>query len=168
LSPLVQVMQTPISVGSHLHMPITRLQLHAVMPLNIAQQLHIPPAIMVQRFWSMLAVTLSSQTQVIFIPPGHFSKVMVQRGTITMFMPVGVVVAGLIMPGVLVMPMPVMPIPARSFVNVVAIRGTPWTSSVFLVIRGGRTAGPARLRPHSCQFAPRTQVASKGEKLASG
>ena len=35
----------------------------------------------------MVAETLSSQAQLIFIPPAHFLNVIVQRGTITMFMP---------------------------------------------------------------------------------
>jgi hypothetical protein len=50
LSPLVQVMHTPLSVISHLHRPIMRLQLQTVMPFIIAQQLHMPPASIVQRF----------------------------------------------------------------------------------------------------------------------
>jgi hypothetical protein len=33
----------------------------------------------------MLAAVLSSQTQTIFIPPGHFSTLKVQRGTISQF-----------------------------------------------------------------------------------
>jgi hypothetical protein len=50
LSPLVQVMETPSSVISHLHMPIIRLQEHTVMPFIMQQQEHNPPASMVQRF----------------------------------------------------------------------------------------------------------------------
>ena len=42
LSPLVQVMQTPLSVGSHLHMPIVMLQQQTIMPFIIMQQLHMP------------------------------------------------------------------------------------------------------------------------------
>lgn len=57
------------------------------MPFIMQQQLSMPPAIIVQRFCSMAAETLSSQAQVTFIPPGHFEKVKVQRGTIIMFMP---------------------------------------------------------------------------------
>jgi hypothetical protein len=84
LSPLVQVKQTPCSVGSHLHAPITRLQQHATMPLTIAQQLHMPPAIILHRFCNDAAVVLSSQVHVIFMPPGHFSTFIVHRGTIIM------------------------------------------------------------------------------------
>ena len=47
----------------------------------------MPPAIIVQRFCSMAVETMSSHAQVTFMPPGHFAKVIVQRGTITMFMP---------------------------------------------------------------------------------
>ena len=82
LSPLVQVMQTPSSVISHLHMPIVRLQQQTIMPFIIMQQLHMPPAIIVQRFCIMLQAILSSQVQVIFMPPVHFSIFIVQRGTI--------------------------------------------------------------------------------------
>ena len=49
-SPLVQVMQTPSLVCSHLHMPIIMLHEQIIMPFIIMQQLHIPPAIMEQRF----------------------------------------------------------------------------------------------------------------------
>jgi hypothetical protein len=49
-SPLVQVMQTPLSVISHLHMPIVMLQQHTIIPFIIMQQLHIPPAIIEHRF----------------------------------------------------------------------------------------------------------------------
>ena len=89
-SPLVQVMQTPLSVISHLHMAIVRLQQQAIIPFIMQQQEHIPPAIMVQRFWIIAADAASSQTQVIIMPPAHFSIVMVQRGTI-IIEPAGIV-----------------------------------------------------------------------------
>jgi hypothetical protein len=125
LSPLVQVTQTPCSVLSHLHMPIIRLQQQTTMPFMSVQQLHIPPAIMVQRFCSILADVASSLVQVIFIPPVHFSIFIVQRGTINMFMPAGIVptlpimpvpMVGLPIPG---MPIPGMPIPVRSISRLV-------------------------------------------------
>ena len=81
-SPLVQVMQTPLSVISHLHMPIVMLQQQTIMPFIIMQQLHMPPAIMVQRFCIIVADILSSHLQVIFMPSLHFSIFIVQRGTI--------------------------------------------------------------------------------------
>jgi hypothetical protein len=82
-SPLVQVMTQPSAVMSHLHMPMVMLQQQTIMPFIIMQQLHIPPAIMVQRFCIMLQATLSVQVHVIFMPPVHFSNLMVsQRGTI--------------------------------------------------------------------------------------
>ena len=82
VSPLVQVMQTPFSVISHLHMPIIMLQQQTIMPFIIMQQLHMPPAIMVQRFCIIVADIVSSHEQVIFMPSLHFSIFMVQRGTI--------------------------------------------------------------------------------------
>ena len=82
-SPLVQVKQKPLSVISHLHRPIVKLQVQTVMPFMTSQQPHMPPASIVQRFCIMLHAIWSSQTQVIFMPPVHFSILMVQRGTIT-------------------------------------------------------------------------------------
>ena len=81
-SPLVQVMQQPFSIISHLHMPIIMLQQQTIMPFIIMQQLHIPPAIIVHRFCIIVADILSSHVHVIFIPSLHFSIFMVQRGTI--------------------------------------------------------------------------------------
>jgi hypothetical protein len=49
-SPLVQVTQTPSSVGSHLHMAIVKLQQQTIMPFITQQQLHRPPGIMLHRF----------------------------------------------------------------------------------------------------------------------
>ncbi len=103
-SPLVQVMTQPSAVISHLHMPIVRLQQQTIMPFIMTQQLHMPPASMVQRFCIMLHAILSVQVQVTFMPPWHFSNFMVQRGTIIMFIPAGMPV------GIPVVPMPVLPI----------------------------------------------------------
>jgi hypothetical protein len=128
LSPLVQVTQTPVSVGSHLHLPIIRLQQQATIPFIIMQQLHIPPAVIVQRFWSMPAVTLSSQTQVTFIPPAHFSKVILQRGTISMFIAVGAEAGAPIIPAGVGIPMPAIPIPGRS-VTMAVINVAPHVSA---------------------------------------
>jgi hypothetical protein len=105
-SPLVHVMTQPLSVISHLHMPIVMLQQHTIMPFIIMQQLHIPPAIIMHRFCIMLHAIESSHTHVIFIPPVHFSNFMVQRGTIIMFIPVGMLPMPI--PGV---PIPVAPMP---------------------------------------------------------
>jgi hypothetical protein len=69
LSPLMQEMQTPSLVMSHLHMPIVRLQQHTIMPLAMQQTLHMPPTSMEQRFCIILHASLSSQEQVMRIPP---------------------------------------------------------------------------------------------------
>lgn len=111
-SPLVQVRQTPSLVISHLHIPMTRLQQHAIMPFIMTQQLHMPPAIMVHMFWTMLHAILSSHEQVIFMPPVHFSIFMVQRGTIIQFGLVGIA-EGVAMPGV---PIPGIPMLDRSII----------------------------------------------------
>jgi hypothetical protein len=132
LSPLVQVMQTPISVISHVHLAIIMLQQQAIMPFIIMQHEHMPPAIIVQRFWSMPADILSSHTQLIFMPPAHFSNVILQRGTIIMFMPVGIVPGVPIIPPVPDIPMPGMPIPARSIIIAVVITLFP-QSQAFMV-----------------------------------
>jgi hypothetical protein len=122
LSPLVQVIVQPFSVISHLHIPIIRLQAQTTIPFIIMQQLHMPPAIIMQRFCIMPADIASSQVQVIFMPPVHFSIAIVQRGTIIMFMPAGAVAAAPIIPVPMPMagaPIPVMLIPARSISFVV-------------------------------------------------
>jgi hypothetical protein len=89
-SPLVHVMQMPSSVGSHLHIAIVKLWQQTIMPFIMQQQLQRPPGIMLQRFWSIVADTLSSHAQTTFIPPAHFLKVIVQRGTIITFIPAAV------------------------------------------------------------------------------
>jgi hypothetical protein len=126
-SPLVQVIETPSSVISHLHMPIIKLQQQTIMPLSIMQQLHIPPAIIVQRFCIMVADILSSQEQVIFIPPLHFSIFIVQRGTIIHWGVVGMVVMPPIAPGAMGF-MPVI-MPARSIIIAVVITMRPSASN---------------------------------------
>jgi hypothetical protein len=115
-SPLVQVMRQPVSVISQVHVAIIMLQQQAIMPFIIMQHETMPPAIIVQRFWSMPAVTVSSQTQVTLMPPSHFSNVILQRGTIIMFMPAGMVPVAPDMPGVPPIAMPGIPIPARSII----------------------------------------------------
>ena len=50
LSPLVQVIIMPMSIGSNLHMPMVMLQVQTIMPFMVMQQEHMPPAIMLQRF----------------------------------------------------------------------------------------------------------------------
>jgi hypothetical protein len=114
-SPLVQVMHTPSLVISHLQIPMVRLQQQTTMPFIMQQQLHMPPASIVHRFCTMLVAILSSQWQVIFIPPVHFSILSVHRGTIIQLVPAGIPVGapivGVPMPGI---PMLWSPIPARS------------------------------------------------------
>jgi hypothetical protein len=89
----------------------------------VQQQLSMPPAIIVQRFCTIAAETLSSHEHVIFIPPGHLANVMVQRGTIIMLMPGA---AGAWVPIIPVVPgIPVIGIPGiavvRSIIFAVAI-----------------------------------------------
>jgi hypothetical protein len=138
-SPLVQVMRQPSSIISHLHMPITRLQQQAIIPFHITQQEHIPPASIVHRFWIIEADILSSVLQVIVIPPAHFSMVMVQRGTIIMFMPVGIVpvvpIVAVLMPAV-----PIPAIPVRSTI-IVFIAVPPLGSQVFMTLGRRPRAG---------------------------
>jgi hypothetical protein len=117
-SPLVQVIMTPLSVMSHLHMPIVRLQQQTIMPFIIMQQLHMPPCSIEHRFWTMPHATLSSHEQVIFMPPCIFSILKVQRGTISQLelgiMPVAPI-PGMLVPGI---PIPGIPIPVRSIIIV--------------------------------------------------
>ena len=125
-SPLVQVMQTPSSVISHLHMPIVMLQQQTIMPFIIMQQLHMPPAIMVQRFCIIVADILSSHLQVIFMPSLHFSIFIVQRGTIIHCGGAGMVAVPPIAPCIMVpMLIPGIPIPPRSITIELVIAVTP-------------------------------------------
>jgi hypothetical protein len=125
-SPLVQVMQTPSLVGSHLHMPIAMLQQHIIMPFIIAQQLHMPPAIIEQRFWSIEADIASSQVHVIFIPPVHFSILILHRGTIIHCGADGMPPVAPIGP-VAAWPIPGIPMPARSIMIALVISFCPQT-----------------------------------------
>ena len=101
LSPLVQVMATPMSVISILHVPIIMLHWQHVIPFIIMANEHIPPCVIMHRLWSMAADALSSHAQVIRIPPSIFSNVMRQRGVIIPIMP------GAIMAGIPAMPVPI-------------------------------------------------------------
>jgi hypothetical protein len=103
-------------------MPIVRLQQQTIMPFIIMQQLYMLPANIVQRFCIMLHAIASSQVQVIFMPPVHFSILIVQRGTI-----IQLVVEGIDPVVPIGAPMPVAPMPvmlARSII-IVAMRRTP-------------------------------------------
>lgn len=84
LSPLVQVTHTPSAVLVHSHLHMTMLQLHIIMPFIMQQQLHMLSQSMLHMFWSVPHITSSSQTQVIFMPPAHFSIFILQRVTIAM------------------------------------------------------------------------------------
>jgi hypothetical protein len=105
VSPLVQVMQTPSLVVSYLHIPMVRLQQHTIMPFIITQHEHIPPVSIVHRFCTMLQAVLSSQEQVIFMPPLHRSTLRVQRGTIIQLEVAGVPMAPT--PGVPIVGIPI-------------------------------------------------------------
>ena len=91
-SPDVHEIMQPSLVISHLHMPIVRLQQHTVMPFIMQQHEHMPPASIVHRFCTMLTAILSSQVQVMRMPPWHFSMRKVQRGTIIQLVPAGIAV----------------------------------------------------------------------------
>jgi hypothetical protein len=122
LSPLVQVMQTPSFIVSHLHMPIIMLQQQAIIPFIIMQHEHIPPASIVQRLCIVATAILSSLVHFIFMPPGHFSIWSVQRGTIIIFIgpaiPDGPVI---VPPGIPGIPMPGIPIAPRSIITALFI-----------------------------------------------
>jgi hypothetical protein len=113
-------MQTPSLVGSHLHMPMAMLQQHIIMPFIIAQQLHMPPAIIEQRFCSMVADIASSHLHVIFIPPVHFSILILHRGTIIHCGAEGMPLVAPIGPAA-AWPIPGIPMPARSIIIALVI-----------------------------------------------
>lgn len=91
LSPEVQVIMQPSAVISHLQVPIIMLQDIMVMPFIIMQQFIMPPAIIFIMFCIMERCIMSSQTQVIFMPPSHFSIFMVHRGIIIMPFMAGII-----------------------------------------------------------------------------
>ena len=99
-SPLVQVKQQPSAVISHLHMHMFMLQHIVIMPFIIMQQESIAPPIELQRFCIIDLDIASGQEHIIFIPSLHFSILIVQRGTIIIFM-------GWDIGGVIVLPMPI-------------------------------------------------------------
>jgi hypothetical protein len=101
-SPLVQVMQTPSLVISHLHMPMVRQQQQTIMPFIMQQQLHMVPISDIHRFCMVLQATLSSLEHMIFMPPVHFSMVTLQRGTIIDDIGVIPPVIGMDIPGIMV------------------------------------------------------------------
>jgi hypothetical protein len=120
-SPDVQVMTHPSLLMSHLHMPMVRLQQQTIMPFIMQHSEHMPPWSIMQRFCIMLHAIGSSQEQVIFIPPVHFSMVMVQRGTMSMLGIIGAAVPPIGDAPIVGMPMPGIPIPVRSIIIVLAI-----------------------------------------------
>ena len=81
MSPLLQVMHTPSLVHSQVQMPQARLHWQMQMPLSVQQQLHMPSASILHRFCSVAHDMSSSHTQRSFMPPWHFSILIVQRGT---------------------------------------------------------------------------------------
>ena len=113
LSPLVQVITHPSLVGSHLHIPIVRLQQQTTIPFIMQQTLHMPPASIEQWFCIIAQAVGSVQTQVIFIPPLTFSTLNVQRGTIIMPGAIGEAVPDIGIPAV---PIPDIPFMVRSII----------------------------------------------------
>jgi hypothetical protein len=107
-------------------MPIVRLQQQTIMPFIIRQQLHMPPANMLHMFCTMAQAIWSAQLQVIFMPPGHFSIFMVQRGTIIMLGIIGAVMPPI---GPMPVPMPGMPMPDRSIIIVPIMVIPSWEKS---------------------------------------
>lgn len=62
-SPLVQVMQTPSGVHSHLQLPQQRLHWQTVMPFQVQVQQQSPPASDRQRFCKVAQAISSSHLQ---------------------------------------------------------------------------------------------------------
>lgn len=84
LSPLVQVMHTPLAVISQAQLHIAMLHWHMTMPFFIQQQLHMPSQSILHMFCSVAQDISSSHSHIIFIPPAHFSIFIVQRGVMVM------------------------------------------------------------------------------------
>jgi hypothetical protein len=136
----VQVTLQPSLVISTLHIPIVRLQQQTVIPFIITQQLTIPPAIMLQRFCIMLQAVGSSQRQVIFMPPAHFSNFMVQRGTIIQFALAGIPVGAPTGIPVPIVPPPGMVIPVRSIIVMLDMADSPFLAVTPTALKFPRSA----------------------------
>jgi hypothetical protein len=136
-SPLVQVTTMPLSVISHLHNPSARLQQQTIMPFIIMQQLHRPPCIMLHRFCIMLHAVLSSQVQVIFIPPWQRSNFIVQRGTIIQLAGIEAV------PGMPAEVIPAVPMPIMALRSIIRL-DISFTPLLHGVTRCGSPHGDSR------------------------
>lgn len=125
LSPLVQVMHTPSSVVVHLHEHMAKLHWHIVMPFIMQQQLQSPSHSILHMFCSVPQATSSSQLHVIFMPPAHFSILIVHLGTMHMLGMFGLMAGmpdmGMAGPGI----EPIINI-ERSDIIVVDIKHTPF------------------------------------------
>jgi hypothetical protein len=147
LSPERQVKTTPSGVISHLHTPMVKLQVVTTMPFIRQQQLHMLPAIILHRFWSMLAAILSSQTQWIFMPPWTFSNFILHRGTIVGPTAGCVGDIGMVAP---IMPGMVNPV---GFIMVVAIRRSPYLRAA--AVEGSPRQRHAAEKFHFCPELPK-------------
>src|SRR5437763_12760597 len=91
------------------------------MPLRVQQHEHSPPCSDVHRCCIMLRAIGSSQTQVIFSPPWHFSNLKVQRGTMSQFALAGATPGTAVaIPGT-----PCTPVLVRSIITVLVIPRPP-------------------------------------------
>jgi hypothetical protein len=81
LSPLVQVMQQPSEVYSHLQWQLANVHWQHCRPFCVQQLLQQPSHSMRQRFCSVAQDSSSSHLQWILNPPVHFSNSTLQRGT---------------------------------------------------------------------------------------
>lgn len=115
-SPLVQVMQHPFAVISHLHIAIIMLQLHTTMPFMVQHIEHMPPAVIAHRFCIIVQAAGSSHSHVTFIPPAHFSTFIMHRGTIIMFAD-----AGIMLEPIGMAPVPIPDIMVRSIIIAVVM-----------------------------------------------
>ena len=99
----------------------------------------------------MAAAVLSSQAQLILKPPGHFSTLKVQRGTISQLLLTGIVGVGAVIPGMLMpgVPMPGIPIPGMPIVPRSIIIELVMTPDSFPDRQARRSAvgKPRRCRP---------------------
>jgi hypothetical protein len=98
VSPLVQVMQQPSLVFSHLQCPQQSEMLQTWTPFQVQQQEQVPSQRAWQRFCKVAAATWSGQRQLILKPPLHFSKLSSHRGT-TQTLPTGAPAGAEVGPG---------------------------------------------------------------------
>jgi hypothetical protein len=123
-----------------LHSAIIIEQVQQGIPFFIQQQEHIAPGIIAHRFCIIDTAIMSSLVHIIFIPPSHFSIIMVQRGIIIPdIMPIPGIIPGICIPDIM---LGIATIPVFSIIIVdIVISLSKTANRRFFVWLTGRSVG---------------------------